>query len=54
MIDIDTIISSPQIEELIRQQSILTQYFGIDPEKEKEKERKREEHKNIDIKIKYN
>ena len=36
----------PQLDEMLRQQAVLTKYFGIDPEKEKEKERKHEAEKH--------
>ena len=39
---------NPQLEELIRQQTILSKYFGIDPEKEKEKYRKHKSEKQKD------
>ena len=35
-----------QLDEMLRQQAVLTKYFGIDTEKEKEKERKRETEKH--------
>ena len=37
-----------QLEELIRQQALLSKYFGIDPEKEKEKYRKHKSEKQKD------
>ncbi len=40
--------TNPQLEELIRQQTILSKYFGIDPEKEKEKYRKHKSEKRKD------